>query len=146
MSFDLSAIHTALADQIAAGIADDVTVKPYPFSGANPPFIEIWPGGQYVDYAGTFGADGLGDIQLEIHVAFPTANGETTFKVMTRLLSVGTGFSSSIADAVMADRTLGGVVQDCVALEAQWDIDPDALGQIATIPVRIIAKKQGAEV
>jgi len=142
MSLDLVAIHTALADQIRDGIDDSgaFTVTPFP-STAPAPKIEIHPGDPYVNYFATSGPDGLSDVNLVIEVFLSGANPETEHLQRARLLSSGTGFGSSIVDAVMRDRSLGGTVDDAVTLTAS--VSPED-GTIS-IPVAIQAKKVGAE-
>jgi hypothetical protein len=62
---------------------------------------------------------------------------------MDDYLSVGSGFTSSIVDALLADVTLGGAVDTIKignATEPQWeDSDRDVL--IARIPLEIVATK-----
>lgn len=143
---DLEVIHEALADQIRNGIADagGFTVKAFP-STSPAPVIEVWPStGEYVTYFTTSGADGVADVALTIRVILAAANAETHWKKAARLLSAGTGHTSSIPGAVMADRTLGGAVADAyvgtsnvTATEDGWTVD---------IPVLIQLNKEGAQV
>ena len=147
MACDLAAIHTALADKVRNGIerASGFNVSPWPNSGMPLPRIEVWPGDPYVTYFETAGADGVADVQLELVVDVEAIDAETIFKQMTDFLSVGVGHPSSIADAVMRGaHDLGGLVDDCVVLSAQWDPAGDEPDQ-ARIPVWVVLRKDGAE-
>ena len=143
MSFDLKAVHEGLADQIRAGVADagKFTIKAFPSTSPRP-VIEVWPDADYISYFETSGPAGLGDVRLLVRLLLSSANAESEWLVACRLLSAGTGFVSSIIDAVMADRTLGGAVADTFIGNARWDPDDGAI----EIPVAIQLNKQGAQV
>lgn len=151
MALDVEAIHEALANQIAAGIArgngasQSITVRPYPFSDADLPRIEIHPGNPWLVYFGTFGAAGISDVNVTVVVELETANGATWLGQASDLLNAGTGETNSIVDAIVADVTLGGVVQTCVVGDPEWPGDDTTFGQSILIPVSIKAKKTGAQ-
>lgn len=147
MGADLKAIHEACATRIEAGIARDWNVAAFPYSGKPLPLIEVWPGaGDYIAYWGTFGASGTADLVLDIHIQVSTGEAFTTFKQITDMLSIGTGHTSSIADALHEDKTLGGTVQTLIVRSARWEVDDDNLGSVAVIPVEIVLRKSGAAV
>jgi hypothetical protein len=147
MAAGLKAIHEACAARIEAGVARDWNVAAFPFSGMPLPLIEVWPGsGDYIAYWGTFGATGTADLVLDIRIQVATGDAETTFIQITDMLSVGTGHTSSVVDALMEDKTLGGTVLTLRALSARWTPDGDDLGSVAVIPVEIVLRKAGAEV
>lgn len=151
MALDVEAIHQALANQIAAGIArgnganQDITVRPYPFSAAELPRIEIHPGSPWVVYFGTFGSAGISDVNVIVVVELETANAETWLGQASGLVSAGTGETNSIVDAILADPTLGGVVQTCMVGDVEWGDSRAQFGQMLMIPVGIKAKKTGAQ-
>ncbi len=138
---DLAAIHTALADQIRSNVAisGEFTVVPHP-STSDRPAIEIHPGSPWVNYFDTSGADGVADVNLVIEVYQSRGNAESEHIERTQLASAGVGFSSSIVDAVMVDRSLNGAVADAVTLNVS--VDPQN-GTIS-IPVAIMVNKIGA--
>ena len=140
---DLAAIHKALADQIRANVAISgaFTVVPFPSTTARPT-IEIHPGSPWVNYFDTSGADGVSDVNLTIEVYQTRGNSESEHIERCALVSAGTGFASSIVDAVMTDRSLGGAVADAVTLNVS--VDPEN-GTIS-IPVAIMVHKIGAQV
>lgn len=140
---DLKAVHEALADQIRAGIADagKFTVQPFPSTSARP-VIEVWPDTDYITYVETFGARGVSTIRLVVRVLLSNANAETEWLAACRLLSAGTGFTSSITDAVMADKTLGGAVATVQIGNASWTPDEAAVD----IPIDVHLNKIGAQV
>jgi hypothetical protein len=59
-----------------------------------------------------------------------------------RLLSVGTGYPSSIPDALMSNRSLTNVIQSLVVLNANWNPDDHTID----IPVAVITRKSGGQV
>ena len=144
MSFDLRAIHNGVADAIRGGVqrATGLDVKAFPFGSHDRPFIEIWPAPDYINYFLSMTSEGRGDINLLVHGELAVGDAETGFRWMTDLMSSGTGFDSSVPDALRADKTLGGVVEDCVPLEATWEVNDDG-ALVFEIPVRVIAKKTG---
>ena len=129
---------------LRAGVARDVNVAEFPYSGKPAPLIEVAPDADWINYATTFGTDGLVDVQLVVRLVLDTANQQTALTQLSDFCSVGLGTPSSIPDAIMNNRTLSEVVQDCVVLEARWVEDSDTLGQIVEFPLRIIARKQGS--
>ena len=139
---DLKAVHEALADQIRDGIDDATgfTVKAFPSTSPRPA-IEVWPDADYISFFETSGPTGLADVQLVIRIFLSAANPETEWLQVCRLLSAGTGFDSSIVDAVMADRTLGGAVADTFIGDARWEPDDGAID----VPVQIQLNKVGAQ-
>lgn len=151
MALDVEAIHVALADQIRAGIArgnganSDITVKPYPFSAADLPRIEIHPGNPWVHYFDTFGSEGISDVNVVVVVELETANGATWLGQAAGLVNAGTAETNSIVDAILADPTLGGEVQNCTVGDVDWNTARATFGQMFMIPVGIKAKKTGAQ-
>lgn len=139
---DLEAIHTALADQIRAGIdSSGFTVTAFP-SSVTRPCIEIWPDADYVGVASTMGPDGVADVRLRVRVFLSGANPESEWLVMARLLSYGTGHASSIFTAINADPSLGGKVDSAKALFGQWNPEDGTVD----IPVPVMVRKEGANV
>ena len=141
----LADIHNALADQIRVGIDRQTNVYPFPNGSYNTPAVTVHsdPSG-YISYWGTFGPNGDADILLRLKIEVDAADVESMCIKIADYLSVGTGNDSSIVDAVMADRTLGGVVGDCVILTAEWDTENEPF--VAYLPVQIILRKVNAEV
>jgi hypothetical protein len=141
----LRGIHVALADQIRAGIDRQTNVYEFPNGSYNPPSVTVHsdPSG-YISYWGTFGPNGDADILLRLKIEVDAGDLASVCIKIADYLSVGTDNGSSIVDAVMADRTLGGVVGDCVILTAEWDTENEPF--VAYLPVQIILRKVNAEV
>lgn len=148
MALDPDAIHRALASQLAANIAKDWNFAPWPFAGEPAPCVEVWPdegeNGRYIDYFSTFGGNGVATLYVRLRVEVSAANAETVFKRMTDVLASGTGETSSIADAVNTDPTLGGVVRSATVLGCEWPANEGDLATVAWVPVRIVTNKSGA--
>ena len=134
---DLQAIRVALHNQITAALtgtyvdanlADNSTV----------PNIPVLPAAtDYVVYFDTSGDQGLTDVNLVLRI---DPGSSATIDAQVALDDyLGIGTPRSIVSAVFADRTLGGVVQDCVVLRADWD----ETTLTAHMPVQIVAKKGG---
>lgn len=99
-----------------------------------------------VDYFGTSGPTGAATISLEVYVELPALDAETAAKVATDLLSVGTGNTSSVPDALLrTNHTLGGLIEDLAVLTGTWEINDDG-PDVVWFPVFILTRKQGAEV
>jgi hypothetical protein len=149
VSLDLDAILRALAAKIKANIADDWNVYAWPGTEAPTlPFIELRPGPGFLQPWGTMTSSGLAEISLVLHLEVAAGNAETAFKRICRALSVGTGHDTSLIDAVMLPpRTLGGLVEDMIAAppDAAVEWSDEFPSTTADIPVRVYARKQGAE-
>ncbi len=140
----LADIHNALADQIRAGIDRQTNVSAFPDGSTIYPSVTVHSDPEYISYWGTFGPNGDADIKLRLVLEVDAGDMTSICLKMADYLSAGTGNESSVVDAVMADRTLGGVVGDCVVLNAEWDSENEP--QKAVLPVLIILRKVNAEV
>jgi hypothetical protein len=150
---DLLAVHQALATQISTHIATQVdeetdvagaggfSVNAFPSTSPRPA-IEVWPDTDYILYHETSGTEGLSDLNLMIRIWLSGANEESEWRTVCAFLSGGTGHTSSIHDAVMADRTLDGTVADTFIGVAQWNPEDGTLD----IPVEIMLNNQGGQV
>lgn len=142
MGFDPEEIRKALADQLDE-VLSEVNVYWYEPTAPVLPAVYIRPAPDgYINYFATGGSNGTGDIILEIVAEVGGADAENVASELNAFVRAGAGFENSIPDAVMRNRTLGQVVQDCVVLGA----DVDELEGKAVMPARVIAKKQGANV
>lgn len=146
VSLNLTGIKTALADQIQARLdtaSTPATVRPFRTPSATLPCVVMTI--TDITYFGTFGPSGQAQILLDVTAITNAADRDSAEIAMCELLSVGTGNSSSIADAINSDVTLGGVVESCVCLEVGAPRDTDR-GYEATFPLKILTRKVGAEV
>lgn len=112
MSLNLTAIREALADQIQAGISEEISCFPYntPKTGT---CIVIREPDQYVGYHETFGANGIADVQLIVDLVV-SAMSEDAQRLLDEMRSSGLGMTNSVIDAIEADKTLNGTVSDCI--------------------------------
>ena len=130
---DLADVHRALAAQVKTRIQRDVNVSPWPFSQMPIPRIEVWPRDEYVNYYDLSDSDdAIAPVQLSLLIETST-DPESGFMVMTDLLTWEG--PSSLRAAVMADRSLGGVVDDVVVQSAQWETDEVVLRGRVTVNV-----------
>lgn len=82
------------------------------------PCAIVRPADQFVAYHESFGAAPLVDVQLEVLImAQGTSDIDSQIAVLD-MLSAGAGKSNSIIDAISADRTLGGVVENTIVRTA----------------------------
>jgi hypothetical protein len=137
----LAEVHVAVADQLRQQLAraTEINISPWPQSNAPLPFIEVWPGTNYVDYYGASDSDdATAPVTLRIRIATST-DPESGFQFMTDLLTWNG--PSSIREALHADRQLGGVIDDLVVLTAEWDDDTEVGTHAAWVPVNIYVSK-----
>lgn len=147
MACDPWAIRTALADQIRSYVATDINVYWHGMRNPDNPSIQVKAAAEHIAYIGTFGADGVGDMMLELVVQFNATDDESEVRRLCELQSAGTDMPSSLFDAVHSDRTLGGVVSDAVLLTADQVVEGDPeVPTSMVVPVRIVFTKSGAKV
>ena len=96
----------------------------------------------YIDYAETYGSNGLAIVRVRIKIEVDSADLESVSLKVARFLSTG---PSSVIEAVMSDRTLNGAVGDAIALNVEWPNHQEE-PWIAYVPVQILVNKQGAKV
>lgn len=147
MAFNVETIHRALASQIQAYLkanGRDTNVNPFPSGILSPPSITVEPdpSGYIPSYFETFGTAGYADINVRLKIEVDAIETESVGIKIASYLSVGTSNGSSVVDAIRSDKTLGGVVDDCLPYDVEWS--PDEYWT-AYINVRILAKKTGAQ-
>lgn len=139
MAFTLSAVRTAIYDQLRANLARETNVDvdgqgmPAPrvvLELADPP-----------EYFGTFGPNGVARVRMRL-IVDPGGVDQSAVIRLDDLLSVGTGNNSSVIDALMVDQTFGGVLQ---GFEFEPD-EYDPVNVVASFILNFIALKQGANV
>ena len=106
-----------------------------------PPSITIQLAGP-PDYWVSMGAAGVSRIRFNL-VIDPAGVDESAVDRLDQYLSAGTGNNSSVIDAVMSDKTLGGLVDNCTLMDGGGY---DAVNIRATLLVEILARKIGANV
>lgn len=118
-TLDLRTVMTALANQIDSGTARSLACYDLqPPTTPQFPCVIVRPADQFVSYHESFGASVLSDVQLEVAVmASGTSDNDSQIAVLD-LLSAGTGKTSSVIDAIEADRTLGGAVENTIVRTA----------------------------
>lgn len=143
----LSDVHVAFADQLRSRVArNDLSFHAWPDLSAPPNKIEVWPAaGTYVGYWGTFGANGTADVMVRLRLEVAHGDAATAGDMVTRLLSVGSGESASIVDAIVADPTLGGAVETVRVMSAEWDVDDDTHNHVAWVNCEVVLRKSGAQ-
>jgi hypothetical protein len=140
----LQAIREALANQIQAHVARSISAHPYDPGDHTQPAVVIRPATDYIAYFGTMGPNGDADVLLEVDIEVATAQPASAGIAMDDFLSAGTGNTSSVIDAIFFDKTLGGLVDNCIALTADGPVERDDGVLVATVHVQIIVTKQNA--
>lgn len=138
----IETIRQALAAQVSANVNNDITVDAWPtLTMSSGPRITVdYQKADPVEYWGTFGANGLSTLNLEL-VCEPGGEGTTVSQRLDQYLSAGTGNTWSVVDAVMQDRTLGlGAGIDVALTDVSID---DSL--VAHFLVTVTISKQGAQ-
>lgn len=141
----LSEVRHALAAQIRDRVTADVTVVAAPDLSTDLPNVQVWPASDHITYFETFGSAGLATVRYQIKVETTNQDAESAMSLMDGLLSAG-GISEtgSIVDAIMADQTLSGLVQDVTPTSVDVTVDDETYNLVAFIDVEVILKKQGA--
>jgi hypothetical protein len=114
---DLIAIRVALAEQVQAGTSREINGYPYPKGNEELPCIVVHPADEYVDWYGSLGAnDGaLCVVNLVLELMAPCrVTYEDGLRVLDEMMSAGVGLPNSVIDAIEADRTLAGTVDDAL--------------------------------
>jgi hypothetical protein len=133
---NLPAIRRAVAGQLQdASVVAGLNVYAYPPARVALPALLVLPDpGAYVAYHRTF-EQPIGEVQLVVRAILPaSATGQVqAFEQMDLLLSSGTDEGASIVDVLMADKTLGGVVDDCLPQDARnWLVGELMVGDVST--------------
>jgi hypothetical protein len=149
MSLTISTIRDAVKAQLNANLAGgpqrQVTIDAHG-DGAPAPVIrlELAPS-EPIDYWLTMspnGAEvgGLSEIRFDLIVDVAGIDGSAVRR-LDDFLSVGTGNGESVIDALLADKSLGGVVE---TIHVSGVSEYDALNVTATLPLRVVCRKSGA--
>lgn len=143
-------VRTALAAQVNQLAYPALRTLPWPEDQINPPVGIVMPGRPYVNYASTLqGETGFGDVlgvpgtplsetNFNLDILIVLAHASTMERIAQNLdgwlgLQNESGTACSVAAAVLADVTLGGVVRWCIPTTAdapgplQWS-GPEAYG------------------
>jgi hypothetical protein len=140
---NLKPIREALAATIRNGTDQKANCYWSEVEGMQFPMCYVQPHpSQYLYYWGTGGPDGLADGVLQLVVGVEGQDGSDCASQLCDFLSVGQNNPQSIVDAVMRDRTLGGLVDDCVPMRVS---SINEMEGTAVIDVKVLFKKLGAE-
>lgn len=131
----LPTIREALAAQLKANIARDVTVRAYPPAAAGPS-ITIRSASDFLDYWVSFSAAGLSTVRFDLVIDPGGADLESALRRLDDFLSAGTGNGSSVLDAVLADLSLGiaGATTHIQGASA----DSDSASGVVTVEVHVM--------
>jgi hypothetical protein len=144
MALDLMAIHTALVNQIVAGVERGVNPYPVRPETPKPPYVTLEPDArQYVANHGSFRSETVGalcDMQADIVVG-QTGRPEDAQAFLLGVLSSGTGMGMSVLDAVEADRTLGDVIDTCICLFSGGPVQQEDGSWEVRIPILITLRR-----
>jgi hypothetical protein len=139
----LRQIREAIADQLANGLDRETNTYPYALGAdaMRAPYVVVMPpGGDYIAYYATMGDQGTTDLILNLHIVTASTDPMSCQIALDDYLSIGGDNQSSVVDAMNADRTLGGVVGDCVALKA-INVTVTDTNATAVVPLRILFRK-----
>lgn len=138
------ALETRLSTYLASG-SRQTNVYAYPPETLQYPAIGIHTGeGDYITYWETMSDSGVASVRFVIRI-YAAARYVDAQMAVDAYLSAGSGFTSSIVNAILADKTLGGTVETCRLLEARGLV-PDEVtgGWVADVPIEIYARKVAA--
>ena len=143
------ALETRLATYLGAG-SRQVSVfayRPEDLTGTYPA-VCVEPGeGElgFVSYFESMSNNGCALLRFEIQV-FVSGRYIDAQRAMDAFLSAGSGFTSSILNAILADPTLGGVVSTCRLLAASRPAQTDDDGSVwvSRLPLDVYTMKVAA--
>jgi hypothetical protein len=119
MAVDLGAIRAAMADQIKDYVDREINVYGgYVPSTPSPPCIIIKPAEDYIVIEAPTYNRPLCEIHLEIWLLTIPGMGTDGQRLADEFLSIGTGQTNSVYDALSSDPTLGGVADTGVFVTA----------------------------
>jgi hypothetical protein len=140
MSLTLSTIRAAIGDQLRANLDREINVD-VDGEGKPAPVVRLeLDTSDPIDYWLSFGSAGITEVRFAL-VVDPAGVDQSSVRRLDEFLSVGTGNDSSIIDALLADKTLGGVVET-LHVAGVSEYDPEAV--TAVLPLRVVCRKQGA--
>ena len=135
------AIETKLNANLAGGPQRQVTIDAHG-DGAPAPVIRLeLQQSDPIDYWLTMTGNGVAEVRFDLIVDVANVDQSSVIR-LDKYLSVGTGNGASIIDALMADKTLGGVVE---TIHVSGVSEYDAINVTATLPLRVVCRKSGAE-
>ena len=111
---DLAAIAKALADQIRNETGSALNCYWWPLPAYRLPAAIVDPGvgDQFVTYHESFGSNAVCQVHFTVTVRVSAVSPESAVETMYAFLSSGTGHTRSVFDAIEADRTLDGTVEN----------------------------------
>lgn len=137
--FTLSTIRAAIGAQLAANI-DKGTNIDVDGKGSPAPAVRLVMDAT-PDFFGTFGPDGVCRCRFRLRID-PAGNDQAAVRRLDQYLSVGTGNSWSVVDALKVDDTFGGAVSGLEVAPGDYDAE----NVTADLLLTFIAMKQNAEV
>lgn len=147
MALTLADICAAVGDQLRANLTGgpqrQMSVDEFA-DGKPAPVIrlELQPSDP-IDYWLTMNGatgNGVAEVRFDLVVDVAGIDGSANRRLYD-FLSVGTGNGESIIDALLADKTLGGVVE---TIHVSGVSSYDATQVVAVFPLRVVCRKQGA--
>lgn len=137
----LADIRAAIKSRLEAGINRETNIAESGQQMPMPRIRLVLAASDPIDYFTTMGPAGIARVRFDL-VVEPAGTDKSAVVRLDDYLSVGTGNGSSVVDAILADRTLGGVVADCVLLGVSA-YDPELV--TATLPLEVRVAKIGAQ-
>ena len=142
--FDPEAVRDALVAQLAETIPNTEVYAHDEYSDQYPAIVVRYTDGEFISYFESFGPNGYGNIRFDLDIYAGALEDSSAGRVLDRYLTAGSAHPSSVVDALLADKTLGGVATTLNVLNARgYRKFKD--GVMATIPVDVAAKKVSAQ-
>jgi len=139
---DLSAIREGLATTVTVGVSREIRGYPYPKGNEELPCVVVHRvGDESVDWYGSLAAaDGLAIVNFVLEFMAPCrVSFEDGLRVLDEMLSAGAGLPNSVIDAIEADRTLQGTVEETLVGVASGESGtrPDESGRPQAVLSRV---------
>jgi hypothetical protein len=121
---NLPDIRRAVAARLQdVAVVAGMNIYAYPPARFTLPALLVVPDpGEYVAWHGTFSdTEALGDVRLIVRAILPASGvaQEQAQEQLDLLMGAGSVEGASVVDVLMDDKSLGGVVEDCLPLHAR---------------------------
>jgi hypothetical protein len=136
---DLQAVRKALKARLETRVGGWATVYPNDVENPTGIYVSIVAGSPYLGYFKTYGPVGISQMNVVLEIGVGGANAINKQKHIDDMLGIGT--DHSIIDAITADSSLGGLVEDIGIGDPSG---PDSRNPLGRLPLEIMLRKGGS--
>lgn len=140
-------VHHAVVKQLREHLKrNDFNYLAFPDVSVQTNKIEVWPApASYIDYWMTFTGSGIKAVNLRLRIQTTMGSAITAGELIAELVSAGDGAEWSVWDALLADKTLGGVAEETHWTgDVEYDVDDQTYAHVIWMPFTVVLRKSGA--